>query len=289
MAFAIEAGEPLSEALRRVVAEQVRHVLDLRGEGDVVARVHELRKRIKQLRALLRLVRPELGEAFPPLNARLRAAARDLSAIRDAHVLLAVVDKLTEHAADDDREALSTVRRVLETADIVNVEATIAHAIEEVHSVQSLIGSALWPLDDRFGVIGRGLQRTYRDGRRAMHQAVDSAKPAAFHQWRKRTKDHWHQLQLLRNAAHADFHARGALAKELSDVLGDDHDLTLFHDRVSVDSALPAAARNRVLTLAYEAQQRLQHRARTLGEQLYDARPRRFRKHVRKQWRKWKR
>jgi CHAD domain-containing protein len=289
MAYAIEAGEPLSDALRRIAAEQVRDVLELREEGEVVARVHALRKRIKQLRALLRLVRPELGAAFAPLNGRLREAAQCLSAVRDAHVLLLVAGKLAEHAHEADREALCIVREALESTSIVDVESRITRAIDAVRSVQPLLGSTLWPLDGRFRVIGRGLQRTYRDGRRAMHKAVDSAKPAALHRWRKRTKDHWHQLQLLRNAAPAEFAQRGPLAKELSDVLGDDHDLALLHDRVAGDETLPAAARERVVALANGAQRRLQQRAQLLGEALYDCRPRAFRKDVRKQWRKWTR
>lgn len=288
MAYAIEAGEALPDALRRVVAEQVQHVLALRGDGEVETRVHELRKRIKQLRALLRLVRPEIGDAFGAFNARLRDIAQRLSGIRDAHVLVAVVDKLSNGAHEAERDALLIVRRSLSASEPGGIEAAITGAIEDIRGLQPVLASAVWPLEDRFRVIGRGLQRTYRDGRRAMHNAIESPRPVNMHQWRKRAKDHWHQLQLLRHVAPDEFHERAARAKELSDVLGDDHDLALLYERIAADASLTDETRDAVLRLTIAAQQRLQQRARELGEALYDRKPRAFRKHVRKRWRAWR-
>ena len=50
------------------------------------ATVHDVRKRCKKVRGLLRLVRPGLGPDYRRANADVRDAARELSSLRDAHV-----------------------------------------------------------------------------------------------------------------------------------------------------------------------------------------------------------
>ena len=58
--------------------------------------VHEARKHLKKARALIRLVRPATGDAFyKDENAALRKAAQRMSSIRDSHVLVQTIEKLT--------------------------------------------------------------------------------------------------------------------------------------------------------------------------------------------------
>src|SRR4030095_12488027 len=57
--------------------------------------VHELRKRLKKMRAVLRLVRDELGEeVFDRENGVLRDLGRKLSPARDATVRVSALDLL---------------------------------------------------------------------------------------------------------------------------------------------------------------------------------------------------
>ena len=57
--------------------------------------MHEARKDMKKLRALLRLARGELGEEiFGRENACFRDAARELAGTRDADVMLETLDAL---------------------------------------------------------------------------------------------------------------------------------------------------------------------------------------------------
>ena len=59
--------------------------------------VHETRKALKRLRALLSLIEPELGaERHAREDGVVRATAERLSATRDADVLLATLDALVE-------------------------------------------------------------------------------------------------------------------------------------------------------------------------------------------------
>lgn len=64
MAYRIDPGADLQEELRAIARDQVEAALsDLSDPtDDVVAAVHDCRKRCKKLRGLVRLVRPALGE-----------------------------------------------------------------------------------------------------------------------------------------------------------------------------------------------------------------------------------
>ena len=63
MAFRFKLAEPFEEGCKRIAREQIeRAQCQLKGSGDPVVAVHETRKSLKRLRALLRLIRPALGE-----------------------------------------------------------------------------------------------------------------------------------------------------------------------------------------------------------------------------------
>ena len=74
MAFRFKLGEPFDEGCRRIAVEQIeRAQILLQGKGDQAIAVHETRKSLKRLRALLRLIRPAMGEeAFKAENGQLR-------------------------------------------------------------------------------------------------------------------------------------------------------------------------------------------------------------------------
>ena len=72
--------------------------------------IHEARKSIKKVRALLRLVSAELGGTYPRENARLRDIARRLSEFRDAFAIIETFDDLKKKYKDETRNKLQSVR-----------------------------------------------------------------------------------------------------------------------------------------------------------------------------------
>ena len=95
MAFRFRLAETFEEGCQRIAREQIeRAQAQLKGPDDVTTAVHETRKSLKRLRALLRLIRPAIGESvFHHENTQLREIARILSSARDRHVLLETVAK----------------------------------------------------------------------------------------------------------------------------------------------------------------------------------------------------
>jgi hypothetical protein len=118
MSFRLKENEPLAPGIRRIAREQLEKALaEMRGEShkDEGPAVHATRKHMKRARALLRLVRREIGpEIFKGENERLRDIGRAFSGSRDAWVQLQVLDKLRESSGQDE-DAFAETRTALET------------------------------------------------------------------------------------------------------------------------------------------------------------------------------
>src|SRR5262249_26458757 len=101
MSFQFKPDESIKRGIRRMARKQLdKAIEELTGQGGVRRDevVHDVRKRCKRLRGLLRLVRDGLGDArYREENVCLRDAARPLTEVRDARVLVDVLDRLAEH------------------------------------------------------------------------------------------------------------------------------------------------------------------------------------------------
>jgi hypothetical protein len=176
--------------------------------------------------------------------------------------------------------------------------------IAEVHALRSRV--LRWRLADRPGmaVAEPGLRRIYRQGRRRYRRAARAGgdRTRAMHEWRKRVKDLRHAAEMLdrggpggERARHggggrgrrkrarvrreaARIHRLARRADALGEVLGDDHDLAVFAERVRTDSALVVAGPARKTLLRLIARRRRQLRRRSLqqGERIYRRRPKAF-------------
>src|SRR5262249_43493939 len=101
MSFQLRPEEALRKSLRRIVRRQMDAVLEELAAAPPGPRdeaVHEARKSLKKIRAVLRLVRPAVGEkCYRRENTCFRDAGRPLTEVRDARILLETLDKLLAH------------------------------------------------------------------------------------------------------------------------------------------------------------------------------------------------
>lgn len=285
MAYSLEPGEPLSAAIPRIMSEQLVRAREhlTGGAGPLDERIHDARKRFKETRALLRLIREPLGPQFAIENAWFRDAGRDLAAARDADAVLEALLKLKLS-----RGIRSRAKRVLEERrrGSADLEPRMANVAEQLVVAQAR--ASLWPaLDDSFETIAGGLLRTYRDGRRAMHH---SGMPHELHEWRKRVKEHWYHAQLLRHVYPAMMKAYASTLSDLSRALGDHHDL--FELRQIVAQSPRELGRTRTvveLLDAIDARQReLEAEATEIGRRVYAERPNAWLARMRNYWDTWR-
>src|SRR5262249_5267423 len=157
-----------------------------------------------RVRAGLRLLREALGSrTYDRENSCVRDAARPLTEVRDAGVLVDTVDRLAERFRDEiDSHALSELRRKLlehqrevrrevltDGTDLNPVKMTLEGAQERAKE---------WPIGKKgWSVLGSGLKRTYRRGRDAFEAVRQVPSTENLHEWRKQVKYLWYQLRVL--------------------------------------------------------------------------------------------
>ena len=263
--------------------------------GDLSQAVHEARKDLKKLRAVLRLVRDDLGDAvYRSENVRFRDAGRMLSGARDAQVKLDTLVALRErfddrlsadgtalfvHALDGERERL---------ADPDGGALALDRAAGAIEAGRD--GVAEWPFhEDEWSLIGPGLKRSYRRGRNRFRDVRAEASDEGVHEWRKRVKDLWYHLRLVRNAKKSVLGEAADEAHELSDLLGDHHDLAVLRDDAVERRELFADGElEQLLASISERQDELAANAISLGERVYARKPKAFERRLRSYWESWR-
>jgi len=300
VSYRFRRRESVEDGLRRIAREQiVRAVVMARdASADPHHRIHKVRRRFKKLRGLVRLVRPGLGGdgvGYRDENARYRDAARGLAEARDAQTAVEALDSLLERYAEPlDREAFAGVRDefVRARAEQVAARPRFSHRLEEtverLTEAHDRVGS--WRLDDDgFAALRRGLVRSYARGRKALKRARKNPTAERFHEWRKRVQYHGFHGRLLRSIWKRPMKARRKEIDALSDLLGDDHDLSVLADALRDGPASTHVDEVRALLgLAVQRRRELRWRAMALGERVYAEKPgllaRRFGAH----WEAWR-
>jgi CHAD domain-containing protein len=240
------------------------------------ATIHGARKRLKEARALLQLLRIELGNKLckKERNA-LRDIARPLSELRDATALIDALDGMGERFPDEIdktgwpiRRALLS-RRILIRRRIMKKGRVFTRASKGLRKVHARI--VRWNLGrDSKEAVKAGLANTHDRARKAMKAAVRGASDENLHEWRKRTKELRYQLELLSPLWPAAMKRRARRAKKLSDVLGDDHDLAVFRDllRAELSASIPVDVVRKIHVLIELRRKELQTLAASIGGEL---------------------
>jgi CHAD domain-containing protein len=283
MPYRFSPDQSLQQALRRIADEELRaarRVLDDSGLSPHA--VHDVRKRAKKLRGLLRL----LEGSFPDHareNAALRDAGRLLALRRDAEVRLATFDSLFP----DSPPALEPLRRLL----VLERDAPSApsHQTDAVEILRALHGRVPgWTLTGKdHRILVDGLARTRRRAAQAMKEAARSPGFDTIHDWRKRAKDFWYQTRLL---APIWPEALGPLAKsaeDLTESLGLHHDIAVLQDHLPPD-LMSGTAEALFTSRAKAAQQEIEAHVFAEGRRLFAGDPREMAKLWGRWWTLWR-
>lgn len=185
----------LGHALRRIAAGELTAALARLPENAAPppAHVHDVRKRIKKLRGLLRLLEPGFPD-FRHENAALRDAGRALASLRDSAVRLATFDTLFPEVP----EPLVALRARLaqEAGQAADTPASTATARAALAALRARAEG--WRLQGKdTAILAKGLARTRR--RAIAAQALAEVEPGfeELHEWRKQAKHVWYQARLL--------------------------------------------------------------------------------------------
>ena len=256
--------------------------------------VHDTRKALKRLRALVRLLRAELGERqYKREHAILRDAARRLAGARDAEVMVGTLDALLERHPRKlgRRRQLLELRKRLVAERAAAERATLGDRATRGEVLRELSGlrerARQWDLPERPGIalVERDLRRIYRDGRerkRLLARGKGSGAHARAHAWRKRVKDLRYAAEILGQRPLA------RRADKLAELLGEEHDLVVLAGLLPPPGRAPfkgrrgKRARKALLARIARRRRRLRKRALREGERLYGRAPKKFARRVRR-------
>jgi CHAD domain-containing protein len=290
MAFELKLNEPVGAGITRSVKAQIEKALKhlgASGESGITENeaIGEVRKCFKRVRAALRIARDELGtELYREENFRFRDAARPLTQIRDAGILVDTADKLRPEVVKViGPAAFKTIR----TALVANQQEVRSRVIEQNKALATVKDAAIraigrlagWKLQrDGWAAVEPGLHRVYQHGHHAMRLATESPSVANLHEWRKQTKYLWHQLQLL-DAAWTDIEKEFVTrTHQLATLLGEDHDLAVLRETLAADPLAYGGHHilKNVFLVIDRHRAQLEQQAFALGREIYKDPPRVF-------------
>ncbi|PEQ14194.1 hypothetical protein B2G71_00865 [Novosphingobium sp. PC22D] len=283
----------IEDALRRIACEQIDRALRSIAETGTAEAVHDVRKRCKKLRGLVRLVRPAF-DGYSARNAAFRDIAGHISHARDAKVMQDTYDALMHHFHGRvDRRALGSIRRRFTLDYKEAAREDIGEALEQARAELEVAraGTQDWSLSaDGWEAVGAGLAKTYKKGCKAAAAAIEGGRAEDFHELRKRTKYHWFHTRLLVGMWPEFMGVRARTAKAIADTLGDHHDLAVFETRLAAEPDRYGSPRDveTAIGLARGRRSRLESEARPLIDRLFAQDPDALRAHCETLWHAWK-
>jgi CHAD domain-containing protein len=313
MAFRFENHETPIDGVKRIASERLEQAITAAGikPRPSAEDVHEIRKDLKSLRALLQLARGHLVKATRGQeNLVLRDAGRTLSSSRDAEALLQALEKLFGTQEQPKGEALQAAgRQIIERIrQQLQTEAARSLTQRELKRVTEMLSSMRARIPEwvfATGVIQRGstllaagLERTYRRGRQHYRIVetigMENATDELWHEIRKQAKALGYQLRLLRKIWPSALHAWIDALDELSDGLGDDHDFALIQQKIlelpfePADTEEHVNARQALLRTVDRRRHRLKLFSLNRARMIYVEKPARFAERLSVYWELWR-
>jgi CHAD domain-containing protein len=237
-------------------------------------RVHDVRKTLKEARAIARLFLDCVGEPARVTISALAATRRQIGRTRDLDVMAIRVQRLEPPpevseplmaAIAREREAAQRARRGLSaTAPRPRLNAI-------VRRVEGWDLSALGTEE-----VGAAVARTYRQARKRGRLAFDSDDPVALHAFRARVVDLRYQLSLVSYAWPEALNAQAEALNDLREALGDFNDLHVLGMFAADHGELPPQALEDLGARMALKQKKLRRRANVEFERLFAEAPNAF-------------
>jgi CHAD domain-containing protein len=280
-------NETFETGFHRIAASLISNILESAKASDIdpATAVHEIRKKLKMLRALLKMLRFSGDlKKYEQANILLRDLGRLMSEIRDAHVRNITLNEI------DLNNGLKNFDRIVQ--EIIETNTLQIKQLEEVYFVKfnvfNRVTKKLQTCDqitdfldscsfDRVKIL-EGYSKTYEDGFNSFFTAFVYPSSELLHEWRKRLKD-LNSQSIYLGAYLPAMDINLSEMDMLSDILGEDHDYWMLNDWISgqtwSDINLPAI--HKFVEKVEEKRAKLQRSAEYYGKNIYSIEPANYR------------
>jgi CHAD domain-containing protein len=317
MAFRFDTEETFLKAIPRIARERIGRVIDSLSEKPRpgAESVHEARKNLKSLRALLRLTRGSMNDGVRLReNTLFRDSGRSLSAIRDPQALLEAMEYFSKRLHSDSRlttqkqESIRTFikktqgeiqRNLVDGIPPGSARKLVRDLRDAKRRVSSWFeGVVLRPGNEWEIFVGTGLRQTYRKAKNLVWQfdvmGRERADDPAWHELRKCAKALGYQLRLLKPVWPGMMDTLVQEIDQLTDRLGDANDLAILRAKIlnqpydpseTKDSGEP---RRNFLQMLDRRKQKLHSEAFEIARLIYLEKPGQFERRLAGYWHIWR-
>ncbi len=287
------APDRLDDKVKETIKTEISKAIDALEQNENKAEaIHYTRKRMKAVRAFLRLIRFTLGKkTYKKQNIFFRDIARKMAALRDHEVLIEKLIILKNIAKEENlknviqnliqqetNEYTQHKHQFLSQTNILEDLITqLKHARENIQYL---------PVhDNTFALIRPGLKKVYRRGCKAFLKAYKTPGIEEFHEFRKRVKYLSIQLKFIENCWKEVLKPFRKEIANLSELLGEDHDygmlIETFHKK---NMGLSQNIQNEIIHLAEKQRSKLEKQAHPLAMKIYSESPKEFIHRIEMYW-----
>jgi len=276
LTYAFQPKEKIDEGFVRMLGEMAKRGGELARDssGPMEEPIHNGRLLIKRLRALLWFVRPALSEeSLARAKAELREAAGILGGHRDLAVARATLKRL-EKVASTARKRAALKQTYRQLGGTAGEEKTTEQALRE--SLKKAMGivcrcvlvlkenvarSDCWPSPQER--VAKASKAQFKAEKKARRTGDDNA----FHEWRKKAKRLFYQLELTQSELGGKLAPVMKRVEELQDKLGEYHDDVMVEARLRKAGPPPSTAKSVLKSLDQQKAQ-LRKKARKIARQV---------------------
>ncbi|CCH52054.1 hypothetical protein BN8_01027 [Fibrisoma limi BUZ 3] len=298
MGYVFNRDESVAGNVNRILAEQATAAIDsLENPGESKGEsIHDVRKRIKKIRALFRLVRSELDkDVFQQANSQYRTIGQTLSHLRDATVMIKTLEKLREAKPNTiSSRVFTTIRKALAqkedhaSREFFDDESNIRSVADALRQAPLAV-PGLSEKHHSFSALSPNMKGIYRRGRKALTLATQESTIHNLHELRKEVKTIWYHTRLLEPIWPELFAAYKHEFGRLGELLGDDHDFGVLAQEIDSGRLLVRNAKTKetVLHLLHQQRTSLQEQIFPLANRLFAEKTRDFVGRYRLYWKLW--
>jgi CHAD domain-containing protein len=317
MAFRFDIQETFLKAIPRIARERIDRVIESLSEKPRpgAESIHEARKNLKSLRALLRLARGSVdGEVRRRENIFFRDAGRALSTIRDPQALLEALEYFSKRLRSNSGPSTPKQESIRVFIEKIHGEieqqlvdglppGAVRKLVRELRVARRRVslwfeGVLLRPGNEWEIFVGTGLRRTYREAKNLVWQfevmGHKTADDEAWHELRKCAKALGYQLRLLKPIWPAMINALMDEIDQLTDQLGNANDLAILHGKILNEPYDPSETQESEETRRFLLQsldrrkQNLHSEAFDLARLVYTEKPGQFERRLAGYWQVWR-
>ncbi len=230
--YEINMELPLEEGIRGVILGCISYMQDqITNRQEIQGPVHETRRSIKRIRAILRMIRDETGYSnYHRENVFYRDLSRRMSPLRDHHVLLRTLQDFGHKSPETFSEKETSViiqvleHRIREEEErFMDLHGGFDRMLEDIEEAGTRV-EEYCRLRDGFVSVRKGIRRIYGRGSRDLGLIRDTSSETNFHEYRKNTKYLHHQMELVSPVFPKLIKAYGRTIDKHAELLGDARD-----------------------------------------------------------------